>query len=40
MREGSILYKTIERFAPTVIPRLNVDDIRDVDFGKKNQEVV
>jgi membrane protein required for colicin V production len=40
MREGSMLYNTIEKFAPSIIPRLNIDDIRDVEFDKKEQEVV
>ena len=30
LRDGSFLYKPVERFAPKIIPRLNVDDVRDI----------
>lgn len=39
-RDGSLLYKPIEKFAPWIIPRLDVSDIRDIEFDDKAEEVV
>ena len=40
MREKSMLYDPIEKFAPWIIPRLNIDDIRDIQSYKEVQGVV
>jgi membrane protein required for colicin V production len=31
-RNGSLLYKPIEKFAPWIIPRLSIDEIRDIEL--------
>jgi len=40
LRDGSMLYKPIERFAPSIIPRLDVDDVRNIEFDSKSVKAV
>ena len=40
LREGSLLYKPIERFAPGIIPMLDVDDVRKIDIDTESLQKV
>ena len=40
LREGSLLYKPIERFAPSIIPMLDVDDVRKIDIDTESLQKV
>lgn len=40
LREGSMLYNPIEQFAPTIIPRLDINDIRELDFDSDRDKIV
>ncbi len=40
LRDGSMLYKPVERFAPSIIPRLDVDDVRNIEFNSKSVKAV
>jgi len=40
LKEGSLLYKPIERFAPSIIPMLDVDDVRKIDMDPNSLQSV
>ena len=39
-RDDSVLYATIEKFAPTIIPKLSLDQIKNIDIPLLNEETL